>query len=47
LKKIGIIMLAIIALLASCSDTLQETIYEKELEPGKFDHSRFGKAAFE
>jgi hypothetical protein len=47
LKKIIIIALAFFALLAACSDTLQETLYEKDVEAGKYDASKFDKARFQ
>lgn len=47
MKKVLAAVLTVFALLSACSDTIQETIYDKDLEAGKFDHSRFGKAKFE
>ena len=46
MKKAIVAVMAVLALLSACSDTIQETIYDKDLEPGKFDHSRFDKAKF-
>jgi hypothetical protein len=45
-RKTVVSAIVFFALFAACSDTMEETIYDKELEPGKFDHSRFGKARF-
>ncbi len=46
LLRAVIIILVFFSLTASCSDTIQETIYDKDLEAGRFDHSRFDNAKF-
>lgn len=46
MKKVIVAVMTVIALLYACSDTIQETIYDKDLETGKFDHSRFEYAKF-
>jgi len=46
LLRAAIIILVFFSLTASCSDTIQETIYDKDLEAGRFDHSRFDNAKF-
>lgn len=46
MRKIIVSAIVVFVLFAACSDTMEETIYDKDLEPGKFDHSRFEKARF-
>jgi len=44
--RAAIIILVFFSLTVSCSDTIQETICDKDLETGRFDHSRFDNAKF-